>query len=471
MPSDAEPPRPAAAAPPTPADGPASGSGGGAAAGTPTRSARRRVTRPSGRGLVALAVGNVALVALAITALATPLPTSPEMGVPKAADVWQSPIPRTQPVSVSDAEALTADAGAALAGLPTWQQPARPGAADARGTMAFTGDVLIHPRLTKAAAEAGARSGASGGDFGSMLAPLAPYVSNADVAVCHLETVLTRDPAKASGHPVIRTTDGIARAIKDTGYDTCSTTSNHALDFGRSGALETLSIMDEAGVHSVGTAPSQERAEALTMYDVNGIKVGHAAFAYGFNNNKVPADSPWLANRIDPGAVAEAARRLRLAGAELVVLSLHWGQEDVTAPTEQQTGLATALAHTGLVDLIVGHHAHVPQPVTRIGDMWVAYGLGNSISGQNPSPGREAVMDGVLLQAEFERKAGRAHVHGLTVVPTAVEQGPWQVMPVADALAGKVATGRSRQWLEASWERTAAAVTSLGAVEGVTVAR
>ena len=69
------------------------------------------------------------------------------------------------------------------------------------------------------------------------------------------------------------------------------------------------------------------------------------------------------------------------ANADVVIVSMHWGDEYVFAPTKEQTEIAEHLAELG-VHIIVGHHPHVVQPVTMVGDTLVIYSLGNFLSAQ-----------------------------------------------------------------------------------------
>ena len=96
-----------------------------------------------------------------------------------------------------------------------------------------------------------------------------------------------------------------------------------------------------------------------------------------------PAGKPWLANLLDPDDVLAEAQRARAAGAEVVIVSIHWGTEYQHAPNSQQISLAQRLLASPDVDLILGHHVHVVQPLERIGDKWVAYGMGNEVAWQN----------------------------------------------------------------------------------------
>lgn len=114
------------------------------------------------------------------------------------------------------------------------------------------------------------------------------------------------------------------------------------------------------------------------------------------------------------------ATRARAAGADLVVLSMHWGTEYVSEPIEEQTTIANQLAASGAVDLVFGNHSHVPEPVTRLDggpdgqSMWVVWSMGNMISGQTIESHGYRVLAGLMTTATVEVPAqGPAHVTNL----------------------------------------------------------
>src|SRR6059058_518325 len=119
-----------------------------------------------------------------------------------------------------------------------------------------TGDVLIHPALTEQA-EA---DGHGKLDYRPLLAGIKPLISGADLGVCHLETPLAQEGGPYSGYPSFSAPPEIADALKDIGYDTCSTSSNHTLDQGAAGIERTLDKLDEAGLKHTGSARSAKEA-------------------------------------------------------------------------------------------------------------------------------------------------------------------------------------------------------------------
>ena len=151
-----------------------------------------------------------------------------------------------------------------------------------------------------------------------------------------------------------------------------------------------------------------------------------------------------------------------LAGAEFVVSSLHWGLEGVVPPTAEQSALAHRLLASPDIDLLLGHHAHVVQPVEQVGDEYVVYGMGNFLSNQSGRCCRAGTEDGVIVRATVaEQPDGRFVVTDLTGIPTMVERGTYRVLPVQATLADPTTPPAMRAVLQASWERTTTTLNSL----------
>lgn len=319
--------------------------------------------------------------------------------------------------------------------------------------MLASGDVLPHRSVVDRARAYGARSGRSY-DFGPMFAAIRPLVSAADLAVCHLEAPLSPTGRNLSGYPRFNAPPQLAAAIRAAGYDACSVASNHAMDQGAQGVAGTLAVLDKAGLRHAGTGRSPREARPRLLA-VRGARVALLSYTYGLNGFGLPRGRPWLVNLLHPGRIVADARAARRAGSQFTVVFLHWGREYRSAPTPAQRILARKLLADRAVDLIVGHHAHVVQPVQRIHGKWVAFGLGNSLSAQSAACCPAATQDGVLLQVTVVRKAGRFVVGAVRYTPTWVDHPSYRIHPVPQALASGSA---NRAMLRPSLRRTTAAI-------------
>ena len=322
-------------------------------------------------------------------------------------------------------------------------------------TIAATGDLLIHESVADAARTA------DGWDFAPMFARVAPILRAADLAVCHVETPLSPNNARLSYFPAFIVPRELAAAIADAGYDTCSLASNHATDAGREGVVGTIAALDRAQVTHAGMALSAEARARVTLLEAGGATVAHLSYTYGFNNGELPEDEAYLSNVIDEAVILDEARRARQEGADFVVLSMHWGKNYDAAPDELQTGVGPRVLASPHIDLILGHHAHVVQPVTQIGSEFLVYGLGNFLSNQSPESCDEcpvATQDGVIvhLTVTEDTASGQWRVSEISHTPTWVDRSTYEIV---DVLRG---SGRDPAVLADSAQRTASALEAFG---------
>ncbi|MDH4112019.1 MAG: CapA family protein [Actinomycetota bacterium] len=354
---------------------------------------------------------------------------------------------RARRITVATAVAVCVTLIPPMVGVPTAESSSaerRP-----RIVVAFTGDVLA----TRATWEAARRTaGSLSYDFRPMFRPLGTLIRSADLAICHLETPLTGHGVGLSDFPRYVVPHQLANAIGRAGYDGCSTASNHSLDGGLAGIRSTLRKLDSLGIGHTGTARSRREAARTARYRVGGAVVAHLSYAASFNG--LEPRYAWEANRIDARRIVSKARRARRLGADVVVLSLHWGTEHRHAPTGVQRALARRLTASRAIDLIVGHHAHVIQPIRRIHWRTVAYGLGNSFSGMTASLFGPAVQDGMALLATFERGPRKWRVRRVRYAPTWVQPGRFVVRLVAPAIDANRLPPASIRELRRSWRRT-----------------
>ncbi|MGI9016004.1 MAG: CapA family protein [Euzebya sp.] len=299
-------------------------------------------------------------------------------------------------------------------------------------TLAATGDLLIHTPVRSRAATADGSF-----DFAPQLAQAYDDVAAADLGLCHLEVPLDPD-GPYSSYPIFNAPAELAVGIAATGWDVCSTASNHSADKGFEGLVATLDALDGAGVGHRGTFRTQEDSVDPVLHTVQGVEVGLLSATYGLNGLPAPGGFEWSVLRIDSGVIADRAADLRAAGAEVVVVSLHWGNEYQHAPSSYQRTIAAQLMSSGQIDAIIGHHAHVIQPVEWIEDRPVVFGLGNFLSGQRPTERR----DGAIVTLEFEESYDGWHVEAVHAQPTWVDDA-YRVV-IADPDAGGV-VGASAQ--------------------------
>jgi poly-gamma-glutamate capsule biosynthesis protein CapA/YwtB (metallophosphatase superfamily) len=311
--------------------------------------------------------------------------------------------------------------------------PSAPGPVVQSFDIVASGDLLIHGPVWQAATRPDGRY-----DFRPLFAAVRPIVDRAALAVCHVETPM--GPGPPSGYPVFNSPKELARAIAWTGWDACSTASNHSVDKGQYGIGTTIRALHQAGVRHAGTARTAEESRRILILRVRGLRIAFLSYTYGTNGLLLP--NPWSVNLISTRKIVADARRARRRGADFIVANMHWGSEYVHEPNQQQRDLARYLLRRHVVDVIVGQHAHVVQPVRRIARRYVVYGEGNLISAQTTAccPGES--QDGLIAVLHIRAVGTKAKVTGVDYVPTYVEHPSFVVRPVGARLTALERAGQ-----------------------------
>ncbi len=289
---------------------------------------------------------------------------------------------------------------------PTFDLP-EPGPVDF--TFVAAGDVLPHAGVVRSATKNGKY------DFSPLFKPIAPYIQGADLGICHMEVPVTPNGV-LSGFPRFAAPAALVRDLGESGWDGCTTASNHSVDKGWDGLVTTLNTFDAQRMGHSGTARTLGESKNAQIYNIKKgsrvIQVASLSWTFGTNGLPRPSGKSWSVNVFTRGhaemdGLIKQAKRARAEGADVVIASIHCCVEYVTTETSDQDRIAKELADSGVVDLVVGHHAHVPQPIKKLkggpngAGMWVAYGLGNFVSNQNPECCSINAVSGLLLTVTF----------------------------------------------------------------------
>jgi poly-gamma-glutamate synthesis protein (capsule biosynthesis protein) len=290
---------------------------------------------------------------------------------------------------------------------------ARPGEEEpSRLTIAAVGDNLFHEPILKYFYREGRYN------FEPLYEFIKPYIGKADIAFVNQETVL--GTSDYSGYPLFNTPREAGEALAAAGFDVVNHATNHIMDKGESGIRSTISFWEGvSGVRYLGIYPSEEaRSENLCIIEKNSIRVGFLAYTYGTNYIPLPKGKPYLVSLIDTGQMAQDIDRLR-EQCDFLAVSMHWGNEYDQKPSAAQEKLAAFLA-AHKVDLVIGHHPHVLQPMAKIkrpggGDMLVYYSLGN-FSSAHVRPDKPILMGG-LMYIELEKTGQTTEIKRPLLVP------------------------------------------------------
>ncbi|WP_326586669.1 CapA family protein [Streptomyces sp. NBC_01294] len=395
---------------------------------------------------------------------------------------------RTRPRAVALLSALLLSAAAGCSGsggsaparLGESGGPAPSGVAGSPAAKGFTlvasGDVLPHTSVIQRAAN---DAEGDGYDFRPMFSGVKPVVSAADLALCHMETIYGEEGGPFSGYPAFKSPPDVADGLKDAGYDGCSTASNHTLDDGSAGLRRTLDRFDKVGLKHAGSARTAAEAATVTTYTAGSAKVAHLAYTYDTNGYPLPEGQPWAVNLMKQDKIIADARAARTAGADVVLVSVHWGTEWQTEPDETQLSLGKALTASQTagrpdIDLILGTHAHIPQPYEKVNGTWIVYGMGDQVAGEmfNYTGARDLRGNyGSIGRFTFAPPAAagqRWQVTKAEFVPQMMDLSIGRVVHLPDALA----KDPGRDDYESARDDISEAVLSRGAAkDGLTMAK
>jgi hypothetical protein len=287
-------------------------------------------------------------------------------------------------------------------------------------SIVMSGDLLWHNTVWASAAEDHAWTGVGDRfDFDPMFAEMKPVVEAADVALCHEEVPFAAPGQPLRSYPVFAAPHQIAAWIGSMGWDACTTASNHSMDAGVDGIDETADLLEAAGVAHVGTfrSPAERRTPVIVTTD-EGVKVAIVAATYGLNGYVLPTGEEWAVSQEgDVDDLLAQAHRAREAGADIVVAHYHWGTEYDHLPNADQVATAEQLTASPDIDVVLGEHAHVVQPITQVNGKWVAYGMGNMVA--QSELGRPDAYEGITVELELtERKGGGFDVSRIGYLPT-----------------------------------------------------
>ena len=331
-------------------------------------------------------------------------------------------------------------------------------------TLAVSGDILPHSRLWQGAKRnASANSTASKDidvyDFRPMFALVKPILSSVDLAICHLETPIAPADEELSTFPFFGVPIEITDALAYAGFDRCSTASNHAMDRGARGINTTLNALDRVGISHTGMARTPQEINPKLIL-VNGISIAHMSYTFSYNGLPAANGETWRSALINTDRIMRDVRLARKLGAQVVLVSMHWGNERESAPSSYQTKIANVLTKSGEVNLIIGSHAHVLQPIKLVNGTFVIYGLGNFLSDMPTTPKDPpwpaSTQDGAIVTTKITVASdGRISVAKPVVTPTWVDRDSvWQIRSVVSDLKNNVISGATRAELQASLMRT-----------------
>ena len=304
-------------------------------------------------------------------------------------------------------------------------------------------------------------------DFHEQYALIASALANADYTIANLETTIGKYGDLAySGYPMFNTPEALLDTVRDAGIDFLTLANNHMLDRYFEGMVRTVDNVEKYGFDHGGANRTPEEKEQPVVVEVNGVKIGFLCYTQMTNGMEAWCDSAvteYGVNYLKNADFAADVQKLRDAGAEAVIALPHWGEEYFRYPDENTKALAKKMIAAG-VDVILGSHAHMVQPVAYVeaegtdGEMrrgLVAYCLGNFISNMTKS----YTDSGIILEFTLlEKQDGSFEAVDVGIVPVFCwhHNGTIQAVPSA-----KYYEERPKGMSNDAWNRMKATCRSL----------
>lgn len=271
-------------------------------------------------------------------------------------------------------------------------------------SMVMVGDALIHGTVYGTAHR---YANYNGYDFKPMLKHIKERIKDYDLAYYNQETILGGTELGLSTYPLFNSPYEVGDAFIDAGFNLVSLATNHTIDKGEKGVLNSRNYWNQQdSVLAAGSYSSFEERDKVVIKEVNGIKYAFLSYTTYTNGLIVPTGKEYLVNVYDEDLIKEEIARYR-DQVDLLMVAMHWGTEYMTYPTNEQKEISEYLASLG-VDLIIGCHPHVIEPIEYIDDTLVIYSLGNFISSQI---GVER-LTGLMLSLNIKKE----EYHGKTTI-------------------------------------------------------
>lgn len=242
-------------------------------------------------------------------------------------------------------------------------------------SLIMAGDVLIHGTVYN-----DAKISQNEYDFKPKVANIKKIVKNYDLAFYNQETIIGGKALGLSTYPMFNSPEEIGDAMVDAGFNLVSLANNHTLDRGEKAIINSLNYWSNQPVLTAGSYAGFEERNQPVIKKKNNISYTLLAYTTLTNGFNRPKDKDYYLNVYNEEQVKNDILRIR-DKVDVLLVSMHWGTEYTHTPTDQQKMIANYLSSLG-VDIIIGHHPHVLEPIEKIGNTLVIYSLGNLISSQ-----------------------------------------------------------------------------------------
>ncbi|MBP3580726.1 MAG: CapA family protein [Clostridia bacterium] len=249
-------------------------------------------------------------------------------------------------------------------------------------------------------------------------APVAHIIENADIAFINQETVMCGEGYQLSFYPLFNSPQDVGYDLVELGFDVVNIATNHMLDKGAKGLLKTIEFWKSLDTLMIGGYENKEDFDNIRVLEKDGLKIAFLAYTYGTNGlTKDPYSNVIIPYINDEDIIRQTA--LAKQKADLVFVSVHWGVEGAFTPNSEQIRVAQLFADNG-VDVILGHHPHVIQPVEWLegkdgNKTLCVYSLGNFMAEQDYDYN---MVGGIITFDIVHSTAFKPYIDNVIFVPT-----------------------------------------------------
>lgn len=287
----------------------------------------------------------------------------------------------------------------------------KPELQETRLTFAACGDNIVYYGNVREAAQIDGTY-----DFRYSYDQIRQTIRDADISFINQENIMAKS-LPLSYYPCFNVPQEVGEAVLDTGFDIVNLANNHMLDKGEKGLREAVDFWRESGAFIIGDYLSEDEYNALRIYEKDGVSIAFLSYTYGTNGIYLASSSDIVIPYLDEADITRQVKAARQA-ADLVFVSVHWGEENLFRPTEEQTRYAALFADLG-VDAIIGHHPHVIQPIEWIEGKdghrtLCVYSLGNLMA----EMACDYNMVGGILTFDIVKTAQDSHIENVLFTPT-----------------------------------------------------
>lgn len=282
-------------------------------------------------------------------------------------------------------------------------------------SFAAVGDNLLHGAIYYWQQQAN-----QGYDFSSIYETTNAYTKNVDVAYINQETPTGGEELGFASYPSFNAPKQFLDAIASAGFDWINFATNHSLDAGEQGILNEIDYLKNyPEIKYTGIHASQEDAKTSRVIERQGVKIGLLSYTYGMNGYTYPDGKTYLVDQIDKEKI-KADMKVLNEVSDIQLVGMHWGNEYQYTASSEQEELAQYLSDLG-VDVIVGSHPHVIQPMDYVtskdgNETLVIYSTGNFLSAQDEP---ERMLGGMpMWNISFDKATGKHAFKEVKFLPT-----------------------------------------------------